>query len=270
MSNRHCSLHGCAETIFWMVMFRMKHRQNERLSHLNEKPCGLVDTSETCEIARCESQNESLITSASFLLIVALKVVRCVLLSKWNAKTVFLPMSAKSKKNGFKLSILWKMSNHSSHSVRSKQFFLSRNTWSIRKNTIFSLLFLHYETKILSPSASFFMNARWLHILHKRMQLLTVLHRLVCRQIRNAFRNTPESEFLSYSFGTERKMIPRRRSFELQKKCRTEKSSIQKRYMTFGIQSQSLHCFWIKGTIWILLPAPERKSCTVRRSRSQK
>jgi len=269
MSNRHCSLHGFAETIFWMVMFRMKHRRNTR-SKLNEKQSGFDDTSETREIEQCESQGESLITSASFLLIVALKGVLCVLWLKWSVKTVFLPMCHLNRKNGCKLSILWKMSNHSSHSVRSKRFFSSLNILSIRKSTIFSLLFLHYETKILSPSASSFMNARWLHILHKRMQLLTVLHRLVCRQIRNAVWNTPESEFLSDSCGTERKMISRRRSFELQKTCRTEKSSIQKRYMTFGIQSQSLHCFWIKGTIWTLLRTPERKSCTVRRSRSQK
>lgn len=138
MSNRHCSLHGFAETTFWMVMFRMKHRQSERLSHLNEKPSGLVDTHGTQEIARCESQNESLITLSSFLLIVALKVVRCCLLSKWNAKTESLPMCHLNRKNGFKQWILSKMSNHSLRSVQSKQSCLFRNTWLIRRNTIFN------------------------------------------------------------------------------------------------------------------------------------
>lgn len=140
MSNRHFSLHGFAETTCWMVMFRMKHQQNAR-SWLTEKQSGFDDTRETWEIMLSVSQGESLITSASFLLIVALKGVLCALWLKWSVKTVFLLMCHLNKKNGCKRSILWKMSNHSSHSVQSKQSCLFRNIWLIRRSMIFRIIF---------------------------------------------------------------------------------------------------------------------------------
>lgn len=137
MSNRHCSLHGFAETTCWMVMFRMKHRQSEK-SKLTEKQSGFEDTSETQEIALFESWKEFPITLSSFLLIVAQRGVKSFLSSKWNAKTVFLPMCHLNKKSGCKSSTKWKMSNLSSRSVRSKQSCLFRNIWLIRRNTIFN------------------------------------------------------------------------------------------------------------------------------------